>query len=120
MSFKEALRDMATSVDGCVCAVLMGYDGIPIDDYISEDAGVDVSLMMIEYSSILKDARKTIEVLQTGELEEFSINTTLFRVLMRAINEDLFAALVIKEDGNFGKGRYVLKMGAPRLRELLA
>jgi len=34
---------------------------------------------------------------------------------MRKINDDYYLSLVIKPEGNYGKGRYVLKTMAPRI-----
>jgi predicted regulator of Ras-like GTPase activity (Roadblock/LC7/MglB family) len=52
-------------------------------------------------------------------MEEVSINTESFLVIIRAINEDLFVVLVILKEGNYGKGRYLLKINSPELYKFL-
>jgi predicted regulator of Ras-like GTPase activity (Roadblock/LC7/MglB family) len=119
MSIKAVLKEMVESVDGGLGVVVIGYDGISIDEYIKEDAPVDLQLLAVEYATVLKEIRKAVDVLNTGEMEEVSINTDVSRVVIRVINDDLFIVFAIDHGGNYGKGRYVLRCRAPRILELL-
>ena len=53
-------------------------------------------------------------------MEEVSIATNRIRVAFRVLNEDLFAVLIMTRDGNFGKGRYLLRLKAYDLLRDLA
>ena len=119
MAFKAILKTVVEETSGGLGGVVMGYDGIAIDDYLHEGGGVDVQLLAVEYASVLKEIKRTVGVLKTGELEEVSIITEKCSIIVRGINEDFFAALILQADGNFGKGRYLLKREVPRLREAL-
>ncbi len=119
MSIREILKNIVDNVNGGLGAVVMGYDGISIDEHIKENANVDVPLLAIEYSAVLKEIKKTVSVLKIGKMEEVSINTESFLVIIRAINEDLFVVLVILKEGNYGKGRYLLKINSPELFKFL-
>lgn len=118
--FKEILQEIVEGVGGGIGAVLMAYDGIAIDQYFRPSEELDLQLVAVEYSNILKDIRKTAEILDSGALEEVSIRTEAFLVIVRIINDEFFVALTLRRDGNFGKGRYLLLREAPRLREALA
>jgi predicted regulator of Ras-like GTPase activity (Roadblock/LC7/MglB family) len=52
-------------------------------------------------------------------MEEISISTGLSRVIARAINSEFFVVLVLDSDGNYGKGRYLLKRDIIKLRDEL-
>jgi predicted regulator of Ras-like GTPase activity (Roadblock/LC7/MglB family) len=119
MSINKILKNMVDNVSGGLGAVVMGYDGISIDEYIKEDIDIDVPLLAVEYATVLKEINKTVAVLRIGSLEEVSINTDFSQVLIRTIDEDLFVVLVVLKEGNYGKGRYLLKLNAPKLRECL-
>lgn len=110
MSMRETLKTIISSVDGALAAVIMAYDGIPIDEVVVEQAEFDLQLLSVEYASVLKEIKRAVDVIKAGALEEVSIATTQTRVVVRVLNEDLFAALIMKRDGNFGKGRYLLKL----------
>jgi predicted regulator of Ras-like GTPase activity (Roadblock/LC7/MglB family) len=118
--FNDILKDLVEGVGGGTGAVLMGYDGIAIDQYFRPNEELDLQLVAVEYANILKDIRRTAEILDSGTLEEVSIRTEMFLVIVRIINEDFFVALTLRRDGNFGKARYLLQREAPRLREALA
>ncbi|HEY6871498.1 MAG TPA: roadblock/LC7 domain-containing protein [Geobacteraceae bacterium] len=119
MSFRTVLQGLVERVEGGQGAVIMGYDGIPIDEYVKDDIPFDIQLLSVEYATLLKEIRRTVEVLKTGEMDEVSITTGLSRVIVRPVNEEFFIVFVLDRDGNFGKGRYLLKRDAPKLREAL-
>jgi predicted regulator of Ras-like GTPase activity (Roadblock/LC7/MglB family) len=119
MPLKSTLKEIVESVDGGLGAVIIGYDGIPLDEYLKEEAPIDLQVLAIEYATVLKEIRKAVEVLNTGIMEEISINTDVTRVIIRMIDEDLFVVFALLTDGNFGKGRYVLKSRVPFLRGIL-
>ncbi|HEX9776957.1 MAG TPA: roadblock/LC7 domain-containing protein [Geopsychrobacteraceae bacterium] len=118
--FKQILENMVTATPGGVGAVLMGYDGIAIEQYVAAGDDVDLQLVAIEYSNVVKEIRNTSEILGTGELQEVSIKTGRFFVVLHAVTPEYFVALTLTRDGNFGKGRYLLMRDTPRLREALA
>jgi predicted regulator of Ras-like GTPase activity (Roadblock/LC7/MglB family) len=119
MSFREILKRVVSEVDGALGAVLMGYDGISIDDYIREGLSDDIQLLAVEYTSIIKEVRRAVDVLKTGQMEELSLATDQSRIVIRIVNEDFFVLLALSYDGNFGKARYLLKRAVPLLRESL-
>jgi predicted regulator of Ras-like GTPase activity (Roadblock/LC7/MglB family) len=119
MMFKETLRGIVRNVEGGIGAVIMGYDGIPIDEFVRDDAPFDLQLLAVEYATVLKEVKRTIDVLKTGEMEEMSITTQRTRVLVRALCDDFFAFLVLDRQGNYGKGRYLLKRNAPEMLAVL-
>ncbi len=118
--FAEILRDIVEGTAGGVGAILMGYDGIAIDQYFKPIDGIDLQIVAIEYANVLKEIKRTVEVLNTGAMEEVSIKTERFYVVARSLTEEYFVALTLTRDGNFGKGRYLLLREAPKLMEALS
>lgn len=119
MAFKAILQTIVRESCGCLGVVIMGYDGIAIEECLQEGGGFDVQMLTVEYASVLKEIKRTVGVLKTGVLEEVSIISEQCTVIVRGISDDFFVALVMGADGNFGKGRYLLKREASRLREAL-
>ncbi len=118
--FKQILQEIVEGAGGGIGAVLMGYDGIPIDQYFKPFEGVDLQLLAVEYANVLKEIKKTVDILNTGAMEEVSIRTDRFYFTIRALTDDYFVALTLDKEGNFGKGRYLLLREAHRLKEALA
>lgn len=117
MSYKQTLKTVTESVGGGLAAIIMGYDGIPIDEYLVDCSQFDLQLLTVEYANLLTDIRRTVELLDNGAMEEVSIATDKLRVLVRVINEQFFLVLVIAADGNYGKGRYLLSREALKLKD---
>jgi len=117
--FSEILQRIVEETGGGIGAVLMGYDGIAIDQFFSPDEELDLHMVVVEYSNVLKEIRKTAEILSLGEMEEISIRTDRFIIVIRMLNEEYFVALVIARDGNFGKGRYLMTREGFNLIEAL-
>ena len=118
--FEQSLQAIVEETQGGVGAVLMGYDGIAIDQYFKPREGVELQLIAVEYANVLKEIRKTVEILNIGEMEEVSIRTARFYVVIYSLTEEYFVALTIERQGNFGKGRYLLRRESPKLLEELA
>ncbi len=117
--FAEILKTIVEETRGGAGAVLMGYDGIAVDQYFKPVEGLDLQLVAVEYANILKEIKRTAEILDSGVMEEVCIRTGRFYVLIHILDEDYFVALTLDRDGNFGKGRYLLMREAPNLRAAL-
>ena len=117
MDFNEVVTDIVESVPGGKAAVIMARDGISIADYVKPGESVDIQTMGIEYTGILEEIRKATEVLHAGRLEELTINSESLLFIVRLITDEYFLALAMAPDGNYGKGRYLVRLAAPRLVE---
>jgi len=115
MDLKQTLKLIVENVGGGIGAVIMGYDGIPIEEYIRERI-FDVQIVAVEYVNVMKEVKRTLEVLKTGEMEEILITTGESRIIIRSICDDFFIMLALDCSGNYGKGRYLLKRESPNLR----
>lgn len=118
MGFRESLEQVCR-VEGAVAASVMGFDGISVETVTAQDAGVDLEAMLVEYAGILTQVRQASGALQGGEVEELSIGTERLTAHLRPINGDYFVVLAMRPDGNVGKGRFLLRVTAPRLRDEL-
>ena len=114
MSFLEVLKETVEKVDGAVSAMIIGTDGISVQEY-SQEKLVDLTGLSAEASAMIKDIGLAADNLGLGEAREFSIISDRCGIIMRKINTDYYLALVIKPEGNYGKGRFILKTAIPRL-----
>lgn len=106
--FSEILQRIVEETGDAIGAVLMGFDGIAIDQYLRQDENLDLQVLAIEYSSVLKEISHAAEILNVGTIEEVSIKTQRFLTIIRIVSDIYFVALTLQQDGNFGKGRYLL------------
>ena len=120
MSLRDTLRSIVENVDGGLAAMIMAYDGIPVDEVSVEQTEFDMQLLSVEYATVLKEIRRSVEVIKAGDMEEVSITTDRTCVAIRVLNEELFIVLIIKRDGNFGKGRYLLRLRSYEIAQELS
>ncbi len=117
MSFLTHLESVVDQVDGSLACSVMGFDGIAVETHQKEPLDdVELQNSWIEYANIVTQLRSAAELLKTGEVAEVSINTDKVVTLMRMITQEYFLVLALKPDGNYGKGRYVLRITAPKVK----
>jgi predicted regulator of Ras-like GTPase activity (Roadblock/LC7/MglB family) len=113
--FKDVLRDVVERTEGGIAGLLMGFDGIPVENYVKGGAGMDVESVGMEYSVILTQIIKAAKMLDAGEAREVSIQAENLTTVIRLLNQDYFVALTMAPQGNFGKGRFLLRTLTPKL-----
>jgi predicted regulator of Ras-like GTPase activity (Roadblock/LC7/MglB family) len=116
--FKEAIRDVVEGTDGAIAGILMDFEGIPVETY-AKGGAVDINAVGAEYSVILKSIQRATESLEAGGPREVAIQSEKGTTIIRILNDEYFVALAISPEGNFGKGRYLLRTAAPKLLEQL-
>lgn len=112
MPLRALLTGMVQQVEGAYAVMLMGYDCMAIDEVHQGRPGFDVQMMTVEYATVIKDISRTVEVLGAGDMEEITITTKQSCMIIRVLNDELFAAFVLSRDGNTGKARYLLRANA--------
>lgn len=117
MSFLTHLESVVNSVEGAVACSMMGFDGIAVETHQKEALDeIELQNTWVEYANVLSQIRTAAELLKTGEVAEISINTEKVVTLMRMVSPEYFLVLALKPEGNYGKGRYVLRITAPKVQ----
>jgi predicted regulator of Ras-like GTPase activity (Roadblock/LC7/MglB family) len=114
MSFSDILKEVVNGTDGALGALVVGLDGIPVDEY-SVTSEMDLQSMIVEYSALLKEIEKGSQAAQMGSTKEVTVIADKAMIMLRRLNDEYFFVLIIKPEGNFGKGRFLLRMSVPKL-----
>ena len=94
----------------------MGFDGIAVDSYSREPERLDIQTVGMEFSYILTQVRKAAEILEVGGVQEVTIRAEQVTIVIRILTANYFMALAVSPGGNLGKGRYLLRVEAPKLQ----
>jgi predicted regulator of Ras-like GTPase activity (Roadblock/LC7/MglB family) len=117
MSFRAHLESVVNQVEGALACSIMGFDGISVDTHQKDDAGeLELQSTWVEYANVLGQLKGAAELLKTGAVSEVSVNTDRVLTVMRMISPEYFLVLAMRAEGNYGKGRYVLRVTAPRIK----
>ena len=114
--FKEALETIVEGTQGGLAGLLMDFEGIALETYSKAEAGFDIETVGAEVSVVVKAMQRASEMLDAGETQEVAFKSTRWVTLIRVVNETYFLALTLQPDGNYGKGRYLLRVAAPQLK----
>lgn len=114
MSFSDILKEVVNGTEGALGALVVGVDGIPVDEFsVQED--LDLQSMTVEYATLLKEIEKGSRAAHLGSTKEVTVIAERAMIMLRRLNDEYFLVLVIRPDGNFGKGRFLLRMSGPKL-----
>ncbi len=113
MPFSDILKEVVNGTEGALGALVIGADGISVDEY-STGSEIDLQSMSVEYSSLLKEIEKGSQAAHLGSTKEVTIIAEKAMIMIRRLNDDYFLVLVIRPEGNFGKGRFLLRMSVPK------
>jgi predicted regulator of Ras-like GTPase activity (Roadblock/LC7/MglB family) len=114
MSFSDIMKEVVNGTDGALGAVIVGLDGIPVEE-LTVSSELDLQSMTVEYSALLKEIEKGSQASQMGSTKEVTVITDKALIMLRRLNDEYFFVLLMKPEGNFGKGRFLLRMSAPKL-----
>jgi len=124
MSFRSILRSIVEECGGGLGAVLMGSDGIPIEEYVTDripegPLQEDIGSAGVEFSRILEEIRKAADALGGGAVTETVVALARMNLVFRPIDGETFLALVLASDGNLGKARYLIRRHLLAIRQEL-
>jgi predicted regulator of Ras-like GTPase activity (Roadblock/LC7/MglB family) len=118
--FKDLLRDMVERTDGSIGGLIMGFDGITLEQYVRPGKELDLETVGMEWSVVLGQISKAAEQLDAGVAQEVHIRAEKLTTVIRLLNTEYFIALALTPGANSGKGRYLMRTAAPKLLDELS
>jgi predicted regulator of Ras-like GTPase activity (Roadblock/LC7/MglB family) len=116
--FREHIQKLIDRLDGGIAGVLMGFDGIAVDSYAKTGYGgalPDVQTLAMEFAHLVAQARRAVQSLDAGALQEVTIRTDTVTLVVHVLTQEYFIACAMLPTANIGKARYLVKVTAPRL-----
>jgi predicted regulator of Ras-like GTPase activity (Roadblock/LC7/MglB family) len=108
--FKEPLKAIIERAEGSIGAFIMGTDGISVEKVLTDearDANLDVAAA--EFTSLVRNAQRTSGDTGLGSLRELVVSLEDAVVIMRLFSREYFVVLMMKPDGNLGRGRFEIR-----------
>ena len=118
--FRKSIEKLLERIEGAVSCVLMGFDGITVDEVTKLDlptgALPDLQTLSMELAHLIAQTRRTMESVEAGALEEFTLRTDKLTLVVRVLTSEYFLACAILPRANLGRARYLMRLTAPGLR----
>jgi predicted regulator of Ras-like GTPase activity (Roadblock/LC7/MglB family) len=123
MSFAAILRTLVSEAGGAVAAVLLGRDGIPIEQVeagrLAGEESERIASAGAELGRIFEEVRKASDSFGGGQALETVVHLERWWLLLRPVDEETHLLLVLAPEGNVGKSRYLMRRHLAALREQL-
>jgi len=114
--FAEQIQNVVDKIDGGIGGLIMGLDGIAIDQYVAGGKDFDVNTVGMEFSYILTQVRKAGDILEIGGMSEVVVKSEGITLLIRMLTEEYFLAILLEPKSNCGKTRYLMRLAETNLR----
>ncbi len=109
MAFLEILQQIVDNAQGSIGGIIIGIDGIVVEQYMKENEAIDFQNIGVEYTTLMKGISDTSRTLGFEEPEQLAVEYQDTTLIVRGINKDYFVILVMKKSGNTGKARFLLR-----------
>ena len=108
--FKAALETILERTEGSLGALIMGTDGIAVEQVINA-AALDRNLDVVaaEVTSLVRAAQRMGRDVDLGGAREMMFAYDNAVIVVRALNSDYFIALALDADSQLGRGRFELR-----------
>ena len=117
--FGEVLESILNKVEGTLAAVVMGMDGIPVENRAVSSSD-NIESLAAEYSSLLKGTAFTNQEVGLGAIEEMVVSSETRIIVIRMITAEYFVMVLLGKNGNIGRTRFELKKAKFVLEKELA
>jgi len=117
--FREHIQKVIDRLDGGIAGILMGFEGITVDTYARagyDDAVADIQTLAIEFAHVIAQARRTVQSLDAGALQEVTLRTDTMTLVVQVLTHEYFLACAMLPTASVGKARYLLKVTAPQMQ----
>ncbi|MCR9166397.1 MAG: roadblock/LC7 domain-containing protein [Nannocystaceae bacterium] len=113
----ESLEKIVQNTPGAAGAILMGFDGIAVMQYVAPDhEDVDIESTAMEFSFRYVELRQAAESLEMGEVTDITIKADNRSVVCRVLSDEYFVAIVLADSAHIGKGRWMLRSTSAELQ----
>jgi predicted regulator of Ras-like GTPase activity (Roadblock/LC7/MglB family) len=122
MVFSELLKQIVNKVEGAVGVLIMGLDGIAIEQQIENTANYDgqLSIIAAAYATLLRNSIRTSSDVGVGSLQEMTVISGNLTLVIKLINPEYFLLVALGPNGNVGRARFELRKAQLLLEEEFA
>lgn len=117
--FEATLKDLVGKVHGARGAAVLNLDGLVIEAVDADGANVEPDAALPEYGLIVRQLADIGGAADIGGVEQVTVDGDKRTTLIRRLDDNYVAALVVDADAIVGKAHFYLRIAAPDLaREL--
>ena len=114
---QDILRKIVEGTPGAKGAILMGFDGITVEQWVKDEfkADTDIESMAMEFSFRFLELRDAAKSLEMGPISDITLKAEFGTVLVRVLSQEYFVTVLLVDAAHMGKGRWLLRSQANAL-----
>lgn len=107
----EILKKIVEGTPGAKGAILMGFDGIAVEQWVKPEfeSDVDIESMAMEFSFRFLELRDAANSLEMGTISDITLKAEFGTVLVRVLSQEYFVTVLLESAAHMGKGRWLLR-----------
>lgn len=117
--FTDRLQEINQRVGGVLLSAVVGRDGLVVESAGRLEGG-DIEALAAEVTTQLGAIAQSHLGLGGGEVEQFSVTTESYSLLVGSLTDDYYLLLVVDREGGDGRARFELRRARLRLGPDLA
>jgi predicted regulator of Ras-like GTPase activity (Roadblock/LC7/MglB family) len=106
--FKKALQGLVSKVHEAQGAVIVGLDGIALEEHCRGERA-DLERLAAECTSLIKTAAETGRALEQGTAKEVVLRCERAQTILCSLTPDYYLCLILGPDAPLGRARYELQ-----------
>jgi predicted regulator of Ras-like GTPase activity (Roadblock/LC7/MglB family) len=118
-AFRTALEDVAERVPGTRAVLVLGLDGLPIEQLVRGDGDVQWEALAAECTTLLRASASASADTGLGELRELTLATDKMLTLLVGVTSHYFLFAAFGADAIPGRARFALRLASLALRREL-
>jgi predicted regulator of Ras-like GTPase activity (Roadblock/LC7/MglB family) len=102
------LEILLDRIDGALAVSLVAADGIPVAT-ARRDGGFDIEALAAELLTQVQAISDEQRDLAVGEVEQYSVSTDRFTILIGRLQADYYLLLVSSRESSYGRARFEMR-----------
>lgn len=113
--FRDILSKVLRHVKGALGCVLIGADGIPVEQVTLDGQDEQIEAIAVEMNDVVNRLRRAVVQLRVGPVADITIRMTRVVVTAAAIGEEYMILLILSPDADPVRARGMLGLMVPRI-----
>ncbi len=110
------LKKIVDNTPGAKGAILMGFDGIVVEQFVRPgEEDLDIESMAMEFSFRFMELRDAAASLEMGDISDITLKAEYGTIIVRCLSSEYFVAALLGSPAHMGKGRWMLRSSAKSL-----
>ena len=113
--FRDNLSKVLRHVDGALGCILIGSDGISVEQVTQDGKDDRLESIAIEFNDVINRMRRVVAQLQVGPISNITIRMANAVVSGTSISDDYMIMLILSPDADSVRASKMLELIAPRI-----